>query len=105
MTYLSQLMSVPCTPIYPHTEGIAAINKIMEETGTDTLLKMFISYLTYQVFTKNHFNFNDQLFTQKQGTALGTMMAPNYAIILMHYLETNFLTVCPTPPKIWLRGS
>ena len=30
-------------------------------------------------------------------------MAPNYAIILMPYLETNFLTSYPTPPKIWLR--
>ena len=25
-----------------HTEGIAAINKMIEETGPDTLLKMFI---------------------------------------------------------------
>ena len=32
----------------PHTEGIAAINKMMEETGTDTPLKMFISNLTHQ---------------------------------------------------------
>ena len=56
----------------------------MEEDGTDTLLKMFISNLTYQVLTKNYFNFNDQLFEQKQGTAMGTRMAPNYAIIFMH---------------------
>ena len=31
----------------PHTEGIAAINKLMEETGADPLLKMFISNLAY----------------------------------------------------------
>ena len=31
----------------PHTEGIAAINRMMEETETDTLLKMFISNLTH----------------------------------------------------------
>ena len=31
----------------PHTEGRTAINKMIEETGTDTLLKMFISNLTY----------------------------------------------------------
>ena len=34
---------------------------------------------------------------------MGTRMAPNYAIIFMHYLETNFLTNYPTPPKLWLR--
>ena len=45
-----------------HTEGTTAINKMMEETGTDTLFKMFISNLPYQVLTKNYFNFNDQLF-------------------------------------------
>ena len=88
----------------PRTEGIAAINKMMEETGTDTLLKMFISNLTYHVLTKNYFNFNDQLFEQEQGTAVGTRIAPNYAIIIMHYLETNFLTSYPTPPTICLRS-
>ena len=48
-------------------------------------------------------NINDQLFEQKQGTTMGTRMAPNYVIIFMHYLETNFLTSYPKQPKIWLR--
>ena len=30
-------------------------------------------------------------------------MAPNYAIIFVHYLETNFLTSYPKQPKMWLR--
>ena len=74
-----------------------------EETGTDNLLKMLTSNISYQVLTKNYFNFNDQLYEQKQGTAMGTRMAPNYAIIFMHYLETNFLSTFPTLPSIWLR--
>ena len=61
---------------------------------------MLISNLTHQVLTKNYFNFNDQLYGQKQGKAIGTKMAPNYAIISMHYLETNFLSTYPTPPSI-----
>ena len=65
---------------------------MMEETGTDTLLKMFISNLTHQVFTKNYFKLNNKLYEQIQGTAMGTRMAPNYAIMFMHYFETNFLT-------------
>ena len=63
------LVTVDVSSLYtniPHTEAIAAINKMMEETGTDTLLKMLISYLTYQVLTKNYFQFNDQLFEQTQ---------------------------------------
>ena len=83
---------------------------MMEKTGTDTLLRMFISKLrmfisnlAFQVLTKNVFNFNGQLYEQTQGTAMGTRMAPNYAIIFMHYLETNFLSHYPKQPKIWLR--
>ena len=87
----------------PHTEGISAINKMMEDTGTDTLLKMFIANLTHQVLTKSYFKFNDKLYEQIQGTAMGTRMAPNYAIIFMHYLETNFLSNFPKQPKTWLR--
>ena len=34
---------------------------------------------------------------------MGTRMAPNYAIIFMHYLETNFLTSYPKQLKIWLK--
>ena len=34
---------------------------------------------------------------------MGTRMAPNYAIIFMNYLETNFLSTYPILPSIWLR--
>ena len=64
---------------------------------------MFISNLAHQVLTKNYCSFNDKLYEQIQGTAMGTRMAPNYAIIFMHYLETNFLSNYPKQPKIWLR--
>ena len=75
----------------PHTEGIAAITRMIEDTGLDTLHRMFICNLTHQVLTKNYFQFNGQMYRQKQGTAMGTRMAPNYAIIFMHYLESNLL--------------
>ena len=75
----------------------------MEETGPDTLLKMFISNLPFQVLMKNYFHFNDQLFEQKQGTAMGMRMAPNYAILFIYYLETSFLISYPKQQKIWLR--
>ena len=100
------LFTIDVSSLYtniPHTEGIASINKMMEVTGTDILLKMFKSNVTHQVLTKNYFQFNDQLFEQKQGTAMGTRKAPNYDIIFMHYLESNFLTSYPKQPKIWLR--
>ena len=50
------LVTIDVSSLYtniPHNEGIAAIYRMMEETGTDTLLRMFISNLAYQVLTKN----------------------------------------------------
>ena len=39
----------------PHTEGITAITRMIEDTGLDTLHKMFICNFTHQVLTKNYF--------------------------------------------------
>ena len=91
-------MSNPCA----HTEGIAAITKMMEDAGLDTLYRMFICNPAHQVLTKNYFIFNKQLYIQKQDTAMGTRMAPNYTIIFMHYLESNALETTTKKPKIWL---
>ena len=50
----------------PHTEGIAAITKMMEDTGLDTLHRMFICNLAHHVLTENYFTLNKQLYIQKQ---------------------------------------
>ena len=75
----------------PNTQSIAAITRMIKETGLDTLHKMFICNFAHQVLTKNNFTFNRQMYIQKQSTAMGTRLAPNYAIIFMHYLESNLL--------------
>ena len=95
-------MSNPCTPT-SHTEDIAAITRMIEETGLDTLNKMFICNLAHQVLTKNYFTFNGQMYIQKQGIAMGTRMASNYAIIFMHYLESKLLNKSTLKPKTWLK--
>ena len=74
-----------------------------EDTGLDTLHRMFICNLTHQVLTKNYIQFDGQMYIQKQGKAMGTRMAPNYAIIFMHYLESNLLNQSTLKPKTWLR--
>ena len=91
--------------VYQHTthRRHSSHHKIMEDTGLDTLHRMFICNLAHEVLSKNYFTFNKQLYIQKQGTAIGTRMAPNYAIIFMHYLESNLLSSTPRKPKAWLR--
>ena len=40
---------------------------------------------------------------QKQGTAIGTKMAPPYAILFMDALETKLLNSSELKPRIWWR--
>ena len=71
----------------PHTEGIQALNGILEEAHTDPMKKLLICRLAKVVLTKNYFTFNNSLYRQIQSTALGTRMAPLYANIFMRYTE------------------
>ena len=59
----------------PHTEGIKALNRTMEETDTNSMKKLLICRLANLVLTKNYFEFNNKLYRQTQGTAMGTRMA------------------------------
>ena len=71
-------------------EGIQALNRMMEETDLHPMKKLFMCRLTNLVLTKNYFEFNNKLYRQTQGTAMGTRMAPTYANIFMKYIEQNY---------------
>ena len=55
------------------------------------------------VLKNNYFEFNGNLYLQKQGTAMGTRMAPNYAIIYMHKIETGLLQKTTLKPSFFKR--
>ena len=63
----------------------------------------FIKSLGNLVLKHNYFEFNGQIFLQQQGTAMGTRMAPNYAIIFMHKIETELLQKSPLQPTFFKR--
>ena len=71
-----------CTNI-PHTEGIQALNRTLEEINIHPMKKLLICRLANLVLTKNNFEFNKKIYRQVQGTAMGTRMAPSYANIFM----------------------
>ena len=87
----------------PHNEGIDSLNRKLEEANTPPLEKLFILRLAHLVLTRNYFRFNNKIYLQKQGTAMGTRMAPNYANIFMGNLEEQLLARSPRKPKLWLR--
>ena len=55
------------------------------------------------VLENNHFQFNNDNYLQKLGTAMGSTMAPAYASLFMGKLEQDFLKSRSLAPSIWLR--
>ena len=61
----------------------------------------FIGTLAKLVLTSNYFTFNRKIYLQKQGTAMGTRMAPNYAIIFMHSVKQEIIKNSKLKLRIW----
>ena len=51
--------------------------------------KEFIIDSILLILTNNTFTFDDSIFLQKKGTAMGTKMAPSYATLVLGYLENE----------------
>ena len=84
-----------------HEEGIEALKSWLTNNGTNQEKSEFIGTLAKLVLTSNYFTFNEKMYLQKQGTAMGTRMAPNYAIIFMHSVEQEILKNSKLRPMIW----
>ena len=78
-----------------HGEGLEAMKQWMIENNISHQCAEFIKLLGKLVLKNNCFEFNGEIYLQKQGTAMGTRMAPNYAIIFMHKIESELLKKHP----------
>ena len=90
-------------PSIPHNEGLAALKRVLEKRGTKKVSTESLVELAEIVLTNNIFEFNEKVFRQLQGTAIGTKMAPPYAILFLAELEEAFLSQCEYKPHIWYR--
>ena len=55
------------------------------------------------ILKKNYFTFNDEMYLQISGTAMGTRCHLNYGIAFMAELEENFLKSVQLKPRLWKR--
>ena len=88
----------------PTEDGINAVLQAIENgenkdpLGPSTSwLKRLLELILY----KNVFRFNDKFYIQKQGTAMGTKMAPAYANIFMGALESRIISETTPSPIHW----
>ncbi|XP_050792228.1 uncharacterized protein LOC127042831 [Gopherus flavomarginatus] len=83
----------------PHTDGIQAVRNTIPDDATAQLAAELCAF----ILTHNYFKFDDNIYLQISGTAMGTRMAPQYANIFMADLEQRFLSSCPLTPLLYLR--
>ena len=90
-------------PSIPHGEGLEAVREALDRrenpgVPTDTLVG-----LASLVLENNYFEFNDRIYRQKLGTAIGTKFAPAYANLFMTRLEERLLEASADKPLVWMR--
>lgn len=100
------MMTLDVSSLYtsiPHKDGINAAKEMLylrtDKKPPDFVLTQFMVY----ILTRNVFHFNNKYYRQIQGTAMGTRMAPSYAIIFMHDMESKLLRRTSFNIKIWKR--
>ena len=89
------LLSFDVTSLYTninHELGVKAMEYwINKHPGSlnPRFSKEFIIDSILLILTNNTFTFDDRIFLQKKGTAMGTKMAPCYATLVLGYLENE----------------
>ncbi|MEW8547697.1 MAG: reverse transcriptase domain-containing protein, partial [Candidatus Thiodiazotropha sp.] len=74
----------------PHSLELEAINFWIEQFSEELperFSKEFVIESLRFILENNTFQFNDEFFRQKKGTAMGTKVAPTYATLTIGYLE------------------
>ena len=102
----SLLVTLDVSSLYtniPHSDGIQAARKELNKRTTQQPPTETICDLIDIILTNNNFEFDEQFYLQKHGTAMGTRMAPPYANLFMGDLERSALDKTAYKPLVWWR--
>ena len=83
--------------------GLEAIRGALDRRTVPEVATETIVELASLVLENNYFEFNDMVFRQKLGTAIGTKFAPAYVNLFMNRLEERLLDSWDKKPLIWMR--
>ena len=90
-------------PSIPHGEGLEAMREALGRRVNPTVATDTLVGLASLVLKNNYFEFNDKIYRQKLGTAIGTKFAPAYANLFMSGLEERLLEASADKPLVWMR--
>ena len=90
-------------PNIPHEEGLAAIKEALDKREDKSISTESILQLAECVLKNNVFEHNEMFYKQLRGTAIGTKMAPPYAVVFMGKLEEDFIKGQRLKPMVWWR--
>jgi len=102
------MCTIDVTSLYtniPNQEGIDACKKFLSTSRDSNANPSNISILKLlqYVLTKNNFDFNGKHYLQVGGTAMGTKVAPSFAILFMADFEDKHVYTYQPQPSLWLR--
>ena len=100
---LSTMDVVGPYPNIPHGEGLASLRRSLETRDNKQISSDTLTELAEVVLKNNIFEFDEKTFKQKRGTAIGTKLAPPYAILFMADFEKKMLESFEKKPMIWWR--
>ena len=90
-------------PNIPHSDGMEALKVALEQRDNKSISTESLLKLAKCVLENNVFEHNGEIYKQIQGTAIGTKMAPSYAILFMAHLEEQILESSLYKPLVWWR--
>ena len=100
---LCKIDVVDLYPNVPHEERLIAIRKALDTRKDKAISTDSLIELAERVLKNNIFEPDKSVFKQLRGTAIGTKMAPHYAIIFMDSLEEETLSNSLLKPLVWWR--
>ena len=75
----------------PHGEGLVSLCRFLETRDNKQISSDTLMELAEVVLKNNIFEFDENTFKQKRGTAVGTKFAPPYTILFMADFEEKML--------------
>ena len=82
---------------------MAAIEEALDKRDDKSISTETLMELAECILKNNIFERNEDLYKQLGGTAIGTKMAPPYAVLFMGKLEEEFLEAQSLKPILWWR--